>query len=42
MGVYRDLESVPAALESAYREQKNPPEASQTPRAPVDEKVSTG
>jgi cell division septum initiation protein DivIVA len=25
MGVYRDLESVPAALESAYQEQKNPP-----------------
>ena len=26
MGVYRDLESVPAALESAYQEQKNPAE----------------
>ena len=25
MGVYRDLEEVPAALESAYRELKNPP-----------------
>ena len=28
MGVYRDLETVPAALESAYQEQKNSPEAS--------------
>ena len=28
MGVYRDLEAVPAALESAYQEIKNPPEAS--------------
>ena len=27
MGVYRDLEAVPAALESAYQELKNPPEA---------------
>lgn len=26
MGVYRDLEAVPAALESAYQELKNPPE----------------
>jgi len=26
MGVYRDLEEVPAALESAYRELKNPPD----------------
>ncbi len=26
MGVYRDLETVPAALESAYQEQKNPQE----------------
>jgi DivIVA domain-containing protein len=26
MGVYRDLEAVPAALESAYQEVKNPPE----------------
>lgn len=26
MGVYRDLEAVPAALESAYQEAKNPPE----------------
>jgi hypothetical protein len=24
LGVYRDLETVPAALESAYQEQKNP------------------
>ncbi len=28
MGVYRDLEAVPAALESAYQEIKNPAEAS--------------
>lgn len=28
MGVYRDLEGVPATLESAYQERKNPPEAS--------------
>ena len=28
MGVYRDLEAVPATLESAYQERKNPPEAS--------------
>ena len=27
MGVYRDLETVPAALESAYEERKNAPEA---------------
>ncbi len=40
MGVYRDLEAVPAALESAYQEQKNPPEASVV--VPLDEKVSTG
>ncbi len=26
MGVYRDLEAVPAALESAYQELKNPPD----------------
>ena len=26
--IYRDLEAVPAALESAYQERKNPPEAS--------------
>ncbi|MBV9351139.1 MAG: DivIVA domain-containing protein [Mycobacterium sp.] len=28
MGVYRDLEAVPATLESAYKERQNPPEAS--------------
>jgi cell division septum initiation protein DivIVA len=28
MGIYRDLEAVPAALESAYQQRKNPPEAS--------------
>jgi len=27
MGVYRDLEEVPAALESAYQELKNPPDS---------------
>jgi flagellar hook-basal body complex protein FliE len=44
MGVYRDLEKVPAALESAYQEQKNPPEASleTSPVMPVDQKVRTG
>jgi dsDNA-specific endonuclease/ATPase MutS2 len=44
MGVYRDLEPVPAALESAYEEQKNPPEASRETSSvvPLDEKVSTG
>ena len=43
MGVYRDLETVPAALESAYHEQKNPPEASleTSPVMPLDQKVST-
>ncbi len=40
MGVYRDLESVPATLESAYREVKNAAEASA--EAPSDEKVSAG
>jgi cell division septum initiation protein DivIVA len=40
LGVYRDLETVPAALESAYREQKSQPEASEM--APLDEKVSAG
>jgi DivIVA domain-containing protein len=40
MGVYRDLEAVPAALESAYHEQKN---AAETDAArSLDEKVSTG
>jgi cell division septum initiation protein DivIVA len=38
--VYRDLEPVPAALESAYHERDNPPEASTA--VPLDEKVSTG
>ena len=44
LGVYRDLETVPAVLESAYREQKNPPEGSleASEMAPLDEKVSTG
>jgi hypothetical protein len=44
MGVHRDLETVPVALESAYQEQKNSPEASlEASRAePVDQKVSTG
>ena len=40
MSVYRDLETIPAALESAYRVHRNPQEASSA--APVDEKVSTG
>ncbi len=40
MGVYRDLEGVPATLESAYQELKNPEEASAG--EPSDEKVSTG
>jgi cell division septum initiation protein DivIVA len=40
MGVYRDLEAVPATLESAYQERKNAPEASVV--VPLDEKVSTG
>lgn len=40
MGVYRDLEAVPAALESAYQEQKNAPEPSVV--VPLDGKVSTG
>jgi DivIVA domain-containing protein len=37
MGVYRDLETIPATLESAYQEQENPAEASA-----VDQKVSAG
>jgi cell division septum initiation protein DivIVA len=43
MRVYRDLETVPAALESAYEEQKNPPEASlgASMAVPMDEKVGT-
>jgi cell division septum initiation protein DivIVA len=40
MGVYRDLEGVPATLETAYQELKNPPEESSA--APSDEKVSAG
>ena len=40
MGVYRDLDAVPDALESAYQERKNPPEAGVM--VPLDQKVSTG
>jgi len=40
MGVYRDLEGVPATLESAYRELKDADEASA--EASTDQKVSTG
>jgi cell division septum initiation protein DivIVA len=40
MGVYRDLEAVPATLESAYEERKNLPEASDL--MPADQKVSMG
>jgi DivIVA domain-containing protein len=40
MGVYRDLEGVPATLEAAYREVKNAAEA--TAEAPSNEKVSAG
>lgn len=40
MGVYRDLEPVPAALESAYEERNNPPEAGSLVSA--DGKVGTG
>ena len=40
MGVYRNLEAVPATLESAYQERKNPPEASVV--VPLDQKISTG
>jgi cell division septum initiation protein DivIVA len=39
IGVYRDLETVPAALESAYQERRNPPEAN---GVPLDDKVSAG
>ena len=38
MGVYRDLEAVPATLESAYQEAKNSPEASVV--VPLDQKIS--
>ncbi len=43
MGVYRDLEGVPAALESAYQGLKNPPEAGPDVNGvvPLDQKVST-
>jgi cell division septum initiation protein DivIVA len=43
MGVYRDLEGIPATLEAAYREAKNPPEQSVEAGAAAssDEKVST-
>jgi cell division septum initiation protein DivIVA len=40
MGVYRDLEGIPATLESAYQELKNPDQASA--RQPSDQKVGTG
>ncbi|WP_077098511.1 cell division protein DivIVA [Mycobacterium terramassiliense] len=40
MGVYRELEPVPAALESAYEERNNPPEAGSLVSA--DGKVGTG
>jgi cell division septum initiation protein DivIVA len=40
MGVYRDLEEVPAALESAYQELKNSPDA--LAGLPSDDKISTG
>jgi cell division septum initiation protein DivIVA len=42
MGVYRDLEAVPATLDSAYQERKNPPEAQAGAVVPLDQKVSTG
>jgi cell division septum initiation protein DivIVA len=44
MGVYRHLEAVPAALESAYQERENPPEAGleASSMVPLDEKVSAG
>ena len=40
MGVYRDLEAVPATLESAYQEAKNSPEAHVV--LPFDQKISAG
>ncbi len=40
MGVYRDLEPVPATLESAYQERKNPPDASVV--VPLDQNISAG
>jgi len=45
MAVYRDLDAVPAALESAYQDVGDPPESNPEPNgaAPVDQKkVSTG
>ncbi|HZU47532.1 MAG TPA: DivIVA domain-containing protein [Mycobacterium sp.] len=44
MRVYRDLEAVPAALESAYQDAKNSLEASPETNgvAPLNEKISTG
>lgn len=39
MGVYRDLEAVPAALESAYQERKSPPEVNGV--VPLEQKVGT-
>ena len=40
MGVYRDLEPVPATLESAYQERKNPPDTSVV--VPLDQNISAG
>jgi cell division septum initiation protein DivIVA len=40
VGIYRDLETVPAALEAAYQELENPSETSSV--IPLDQKVSTG
>jgi cell division septum initiation protein DivIVA len=40
MGVYRDLKTVPDALDAAYEEQKNAPETDAEVR--LDEKVSAG
>src|SRR4051794_7039644 len=40
MGVYRDLEAVPATLEAAYQEAKNSPEANVL--VPLDQKISAG
>jgi cell division septum initiation protein DivIVA len=44
MGVYRDLDAVPATLESAYQERTNTPDASRDAGAamPLDQKISTG
>ena len=36
MGVYRDLDGIPAALESAYHEEPG------SEMAPLDEKISAG